>query len=73
MFRFFTIAASNIIGVGFILFILSFFINITVWIGIEIVKGGVCLFLIALFLQLTDQNTDVEKKEESIHTEPSDK
>ncbi|BDH61917.1 hypothetical protein MTP04_20470 [Lysinibacillus sp. PLM2] len=51
MFKLFTSLSVVLFVIGTLLFFSSFFVNVSVWFGIELVKGGVFLFLIGMFLQ----------------------
>nr|WP_106779603.1 hypothetical protein [Lysinibacillus timonensis] len=57
MFKFFKGLATMCIITGVLLFVLSFFVNVSFWYGFELVKGGVILFIIGLFMQLVEKDS----------------
>lgn len=46
--------AAIMILVGALLFVLSFIFNLSIWFGIELIKGGFFLFMIGLFIQVLE-------------------
>ena len=52
MFKFFTNLSVTLFILGIILFISSYFVNVSIWFGIEIFKAGGYLFIFGLFMQL---------------------
>lgn len=65
MFKLFTTVASVFIIVGIVLFVLSFSGSLSIWYGIEIVKSGVYLFIMGLFMQLVEDEFRKRKSEEN--------
>lgn len=63
MYKFFIYLCSTILTIGLILFGLSFFTNISHWIGIEMVKGSVYLFLFGLLKQQMEH--DIARKNQT--------
>ncbi|RUL51269.1 MULTISPECIES: hypothetical protein [Lysinibacillus] len=61
MYNFFNFLSLLILTVGLALFGLSFFTQLSHWVGIEIVKGSVYLFVVGLFFQIMEN--DISKKE----------
>lgn len=61
MYNFFNFLSLLILAVGLALFGISFFTQLSHWVGIEIAKGSVYLFVVGLFFQLME--SDVSKKE----------
>ncbi|KGR89488.1 hypothetical protein CD30_16720 [Ureibacillus massiliensis 4400831 = CIP 108448 = CCUG 49529] len=51
MFKLFSSFSAVLFVIGTLLFCSSFFVNVSMWFGIELIKGGVFLFLIGMFLQ----------------------
>ena len=54
MVSFFRNLAAIIILAGALLLVLSFFLNLSIWFGIELIKGGFFLFLLGLFIQVLE-------------------
>ncbi len=62
MYKFFIYLCSTILTIGLILFSLSLFTEISHWIGIEMVKGSVYLFIFGLFMQLMESHSAKTKE-----------
>lgn len=65
MFNLYTKLSGMLVVLGIFLVIASFYINISIWYGIEIAKCGGALFIMFLFLQLLSEN-ETEKSNRSI-------
>lgn len=64
MYKFFVYLCATVLTLGLVLFGLSFFTEISHWIGIEIVKGSVYLFIFGIFMQLME-NSNVKTSEQA--------
>ncbi|MCP1145011.1 hypothetical protein [Lysinibacillus endophyticus] len=56
MYKFFITLCATILTIGLTLFGLSFFTEISHWIGIEMVKGSVFLFIIGMFIVMMEND-----------------
>ncbi|QCR32694.1 hypothetical protein [Lysinibacillus sp. SGAir0095] len=65
MFNLYTKLSGMLVILGIILVIASFYINFSIWYGIEIAKCGGALFIMFLFLQLLSEQSS-EKSNRSI-------
>jgi len=65
MFNLYTKLSGMLVILGIILVIASFYINFSIWYGIEIAKCGGALFIMFLFLSLLSEH-DSEKSNRSI-------
>ncbi|MCM3388470.1 hypothetical protein [Ureibacillus chungkukjangi] len=65
MFNLYTKLSGMLVALGIILVIASFYINFSIWYGIEIAKCGGALFIMFLFLQLLSEH-ESEKSNRSI-------
>lgn len=63
MYKFFIYLCSTVLTIGLVLFGLSFITEISHWIGIEMVKGSVYLFIFGIFMQLIESNTTVTREQ----------
>ena len=61
MYNFFINLCASILLIGLALFGLSFFTDLSHWIGIEMVKGSVFLFIIGLFFVMLENDFTKEK------------
>ncbi len=62
MFTFFKGLSSMFIIIGIILIGLSLFGSVSIWFGIELIKGGIFVFIFAVFMELLEQTFKQSEK-----------
>ncbi|MDN4493499.1 hypothetical protein [Ureibacillus aquaedulcis] len=65
MFNLYTKLSGMLVVLGIILVVASFFVNFSIWYGIEVAKCGGALFIMFLFLHLLSEH-ESKKTERSI-------
>lgn len=62
MINLYTKLSGMLVILGMVLVIASFFMNISIWYGVEIAKCGGALFIMFLFLQLLSDHESEKTK-----------
>ncbi|SOC05859.1 hypothetical protein SAMN05880501_104127 [Ureibacillus xyleni] len=65
MFNFFRYLAATVAISGVVLLVLSFFVSVSIWFGIELVKSGIFLYMFGLFMQLFEHESTERAAEET--------
>ena len=65
MFNYFRYLAATIAIAGVLLLVLSFFVSVSMWFGIELVKSGIFLYMFGLFMQLFEHESVKKRVEET--------
>ena len=61
MVNFFKIFSITLFALGFLLIGLSFFGSVSIWFGIELVKGGFYVLILGLFMNILNHVDEREK------------
>ncbi len=63
MYKFFKYFSAILFVVGFLLIGLSFFVSVSIWYGIEIMKSGFYILIIGMFFNLMEHTSSKCKNE----------
>ncbi|MCP1145039.1 hypothetical protein [Lysinibacillus endophyticus] len=65
MFNYFRYLAATVAIAGVVLLVLSFFVSVSIWFGIELVKSGIFLYMFGLFMQLFEHESSKRRVEKT--------